>query len=105
MKDKKKLNSCQKSAQELAICMHNKRRGDIGKVKETARRAKKAKDKEVTKAKEKRVREQKLKKQPTITKKKAKVIDFDSLGKSSDDYLFTKKPKKPKDKKTKNKKK
>ena len=28
MKDKKKLNSCQKSAQELAICMHNKRRGD-----------------------------------------------------------------------------
>ena len=84
--------------------MHNKRRGDLGKVKETARRAKKAKDKEVTKAKEKREREQKLKKQPTVTKKKAQVIDFDSLGKSSDDYLFTKKPKKPKDKKAKNKK-
>ena len=51
--------------------MHNKRRGDLGEVKETARRAKKAKDKEVTKAKEKREREQKLKKQPTITKKKS----------------------------------
>ena len=98
MKDKKKLNSCQKSAQQLAICMHNKRRGDLGKVKETARRAKKAKDKEVTKAKEKREREQKLKKQPTITEK-APVVDFDNLGKSSDDYLFKKKPKKPKDKK------
>jgi len=78
MKDKKKLNSCQKSAQQLAICKHNKRRGDLGKVKETARRAKKAKDKEVTKAKEKREREQKLKKQPTVTKKKTQKINIEN---------------------------
>ena len=50
MKDKKKLNSCQKNAQELAVCMHNKRRAKLGKEKETTRRAKVAKDKETTKA-------------------------------------------------------
>ena len=64
MKDRKKLNSCQKTAQDLVVCMHNKRRAKLGKEKETKRRATKAKDKETTKAKEKREREQKMKKQP-----------------------------------------
>ena len=73
MKDRKKLSSCQKTAQDLAVCMHNKRRAKLGKEKETKRRATVAKDKETAKAKEKREREQKLKKQPVKkfnTKKK-----------------------------------
>ena len=51
-KDGKKINTCQKNAQELAICMHNKRRAKLGKKKETKRRVTVAKDKETSKAKE-----------------------------------------------------
>jgi hypothetical protein len=96
MKDKKKLNSCQKNAQELAVCMHNKRRAKLGKEKETTRRAKVAKDKETTKAKENREREQKMKKQHVKRFDTKKKDAFDTLGYNSDDYLFKTKRKKKK---------
>jgi hypothetical protein len=51
MKDRKKLNSYQKTAQDLAICMHNKRRVKLGKEKETKRRFILTKDTATTKAK------------------------------------------------------
>jgi hypothetical protein len=35
MKDREKLNAYQKNAQDLAVCMHNKRRAKLGKEKET----------------------------------------------------------------------
>ena len=100
MKDKKKLNPCQKHAQELAICMHNKRRADLGKKKkETARRAKKAKDKETTKAKEKQKRVQDGLKQPVKKFNTKKKDAFDTLGNSSDDFIFKAKKKKKKGRK------
>ena len=93
MKDKKKLNSCQKSAKQLAICMHNKRRGDLGKEKETARRAKKAKDKEEIQRKREIIeewilsnsggdkeqlrRKNKKKRRKPLTKKKIALLEFD----------------------------
>ena len=64
--------------------MHNKRRGNLGKEKETARRAKAVKDKETTKNKEKREREQNLKKQPVKKFNTKKKDAFDTLGISSD---------------------